>query len=478
MTILGSTRGKPIKVLLLSALDLSRAYCDAHLVLTVHSAGKLAVAQLEALGIKQYSIMNEKVDAKTPRSSSDADSAQTPESEKNLPLSGIKVLEMGQLIAGPFAGQILAAFGAEVVKIEPPGRGDPLRTWRKLDEQGTSYWWRSIARNKKSVTIDLSQPAGCDIARQLILQSDVLLENFRPGRMEAWALGPETFTDIHPQLIYTRVSGYGQQGPYAAKPGFASACEAVAGLRYLNGHPGEKPVRMNLSLGDSLAGMHAAMGVMLALIARMRKFGSGQIVDVSIMESVFNMMEGVLPEFSGAGAIREPSGSTVTGIVPTNTYQCKDGRYIVIGGNGDSIFQRLMHAVDRPDMAEDDRMADNKGRVLHEQLIDDVLSAWCETLSSVDVLRTLEAADVPVGPVNSIADIVEDEQFKARGVFEEVDVAGDGRIVPAMHPRLSCAAAQTRWAGPELGEHTFEVLSSWLGASQIQFDTWQAQRLI
>lgn len=385
---------------------------------------------------------------------------------------------MGQLIAGPFAGQILAAFGAEVVKIEPPGRGDPLRTWRKLDEAGTSYWWRSIARNKKSVTLDLSQPAGCDIARQLLMQSDVLVENFRPGRMEAWGLGPDAFSQTHPQLIYTRVSGYGQDGPYSSKPGFASACEAVAGLRYLNGQPGEKPVRMNLSLGDSLAGMHAAMGVLLALIARMRRFGGGQMVDVSIMESVFNMMEGVLPEFSGTGAIREPSGSTVTGIVPTNTYRCKDGRFIVIGGNGDSIFQRLMHVVGRPDMAQDDRLSDNPGRVLHEELIDEVLASWCESLLSADALRLLENADVPAGPVNSIADIAEDAQFVARGVFEEVDVAGQKRLVPSMHPKLSATEAQTRWSGPELGEHTADVLSSWLGASQAELDSWYAQRLI
>lgn len=385
---------------------------------------------------------------------------------------------MGQLIAGPFAGQILAAFGAEVVKIEPPGRGDPLRNWRKLDEAGTSYWWRSIARNKKSVTIDLSQPEGCDIARQLLMQSDVLVENFRPGRMEAWGLGPDAFAQSHPQLIYTRVSGYGQDGPYASKPGFASACEAVAGLRYLNGYPGEKPVRMNLSLGDSLAGMHAAMGVMLALIARLRSFGNGQMVDVSIMESVFNMMEGVLPEFSGAGAIREPSGSTVTGIVPTNTYRCKDGRYIVIGGNGDSIFQRLMCAVGRPDLAQDSRLADNQGRVIHEELIDGVLANWCESVVAADALQLLDDADVPVGPVNSIADIVDDEQFAARGVFEEVDVAGQKRYVPAMHPRLSATEAKTFWPGPELGEHTAEVLSSWLGSSQAQLDSWQAQRLI
>ena len=398
--------------------------------------------------------------------------------DSNLPLSGIRVLEMGQLIAGPFAGQILAAFGAEVVKIEPPGRGDPLRTWRKLDEDGTSYWWRSIARNKKSVTLDLSQAQGCEIARQLLMESDVLVENFRPGRMEAWGLGPERFIESHPSLIYTRVSGYGQDGPYAQKPGFASACEAMAGLRYLNGHPGEKPVRMNLSLGDSLAGMHAAMGVLLALIGRIRYRGAGQCVDVSIMESVFNMMEGVLPEYTGAGVVREPSGSTVTGIVPTNTYRCRDGRFIVIGGNGDSIFQRLMIAIDRADMAKDERFLDNQGRVAHEVLIDDVLTNWCETVSSKDALCVLDLADVPAGPVNSIADIIEDEQFKARGVFEQVDVSGQLRTVPTMHPRLSSGAAQCAWAGPELGAHTSDVLIDWLNVDAPQIATWREQKII
>jgi len=372
-----------------------------------------------------------------------------------LPLTGIRVLEMGQLIAGPFAGQILAAFGAEVVKVEPPGRGDPLRTWRQLDENGTSYWWRSIARNKKSLTLDLSRSDGRDIARDLIMQTDVVLENFRPGRMESWDLGPERFSQSHPALIYTRVSGYGQDGPYAGKPGFASACEAMAGLRYLNGYPDEKPVRMNLSLGDSLAGMHAALGVLLALIGKMRCGGKGQCVDVSIMESVFNMMEGVLPEFTGAGVVREPSGSTVTGIVPTNTYRCMDGRFIVIGGNGDSIFYRE-----------------------HEAMIDEVLESWCAANTSNAALHILDEADVPAGPVNSIADIANDEQFKARGVFETVEVSGEVRTVPAMHPRLSEAPARSQWAGPELGEHTAEVLADWLDADNAQIAHWRSAQII
>ncbi|MFK7852936.1 MAG: CaiB/BaiF CoA transferase family protein [Granulosicoccus sp.] len=396
----------------------------------------------------------------------------------SLPLSGIRVLEMGQLIAGPFAGQLLAAFGAEVIKIEPPGRGDPLRTWRQLDEQGTSYWWRSIARNKKSVTLDLSQKAGCDLVRRLLSHCDVLIENFRPGRMEAWGLGPEQLEQTHPELIYTRVSGYGQTGPYASRPGFASACEGVAGLRYVNGHPGQKPVRLNLSLGDSLAGMHATIGVLMALIGRQRFGQPGQTVDVSIVESVFNMMEGVLPEYDGAGVVREPSGSTVTGIVPTNTYACKDQRFIIIGGNGDSIFCRLMQAVGRQDLADDPRLSDNRGRVAHEAEIDDVLSAWCLTLDADQALAVLDQADVPAGPVNSIADIVADPHFQARGVFEEVVVGGEPRLVPAVHPHLCDTPAETRWAGPDLGEHTEQVLMEYLDVTSSEIENWRKQGLI
>ncbi|NND93001.1 MAG: CoA transferase [Granulosicoccus sp.] len=397
---------------------------------------------------------------------------------ENLPLAGIRVLEMGQLIAGPFAGQILAAFGAEVVKIETPGKGDPLRTWRVLDDEGTSYWWRSLARNKKSVTLNLSKPDGCLIARRLILEADVLIENFRPGRMEAWGLGPGDIRQDHPELIYTRVSGYGQTGPYAGKPGFASACEAVGGLRYVNGQPGEKPVRMNLSLGDTIAGLHATIGALMALIARQRLGRGGQMVDVSIVESVFNMLEGVLPEFDGAGVVREPSGSTVTGIVPTNTYRCRDGRYIVIGGNGDSIFKRLMSAVGQQGLADDPRLADNRGRVAHEQEIDDVLSAWSATLDSDQALRILDKADVPAGPVNSIADICNDPHFMARGVFEPLNVNGKERLMPAMHPRLDATPARSRWSGPSLGQHTGQVLQDWLGIDDNQLASWKEQHLI
>jgi len=375
---------------------------------------------------------------------------------------------------------MLGAFGADVVKIEPPKRGDPLRSWRALDNAGTSYWWRSIARNKRSVALDLASEDGRGIARKLLHKVDVVIENFRPGRMEAWGLGPEDLTASHPDLIYTRVSGYGQTGPYAARPGFASACEAEAGLRYVNGHPNQTPVRLNLSLGDSMAAMHAVVGVLLALLSRERSTVAcgGQVIDVSIVESIFNMMEGVYPEFAGAGVVREPSGTTVTGIVPTNTYRCSDNKCIVIGGNGDSIFKRLMIAIDKPSFATDTRMQDNKGRVAHEAEIDAALASWCAAQSSVEALTVLANADVPSGPVNSIREIAEDPHFRARGAFETVIVNGESRQLPAVHPKLSKTPATTLWAGPELGEHTDVVLTDWLQCSEAELGAWRSRGVI
>ena len=399
------------------------------------------------------------------------------EGNDNQVLRGVRVLEMGQLIAGPFAGQMLAAFGADVIKIEPPGRGDPLRKWRVLDDEGTSYWWRSIARNKKSVTVDLGIPAGREIARQLMCASDVVIENFRPGRMESWGLGPDDIRQDNPDLIYTRVSGYGQTGPYASRPGFASACEGVAGLRYVNGYPGETPVRLNLSLGDTLAGMHAMVGTLLALFNRQAGRG-GQSVDVSIVESIFNMLEGVYPEYDGRGVVREPSGSTLTGIVPTNTYRCLDGRFIVIGGNGDSIFKRLMNLIGRADLANDPRMQDNVGRVGCEREIDAALQDWTSGMDADSALQQLDDTDVPAGPINSIREIAEDPHFMARGAFEPVMVNGEPRHLPAVHPKLDATPAVTRWPGPEIGEHTVEVLHDWLGASDVEIENWRTSKIV
>jgi len=379
------------------------------------------------------------------------------------PLDGYRVLEMGQLLAGPFAASMLAYFGAEVIKIEPPGEGDPIRTWRVMKD-GVSLWWHSLGRNKKSVTLDLRTPRGRAIARELALKSDVLIENFRPGTLEKWGLGPADLWPENPGLVYGRISGYGQNGPYATKPGFASVCEGVGGFRYVNGFPGDAPVRPNLSIGDTLAGIHCVIGVLLACIQRSRDPQKrGQVIDAALYESVFNLMEGVVPEYSGAGVIREPSGSTLTGIVPTNTYRCKDGKFVIIGGNGDSIYKRLMQAINRAELADDPRMANNAGRVVHEKELDAAIGQWTRSLTAAGVLEILGKADVPSGPIYSVADMFTDPHFNARGLFEEVQVNGQPLKIPAMMPFLSATPGRTDWPGPTVGAHTAEVLGDLLG---------------
>ena len=381
------------------------------------------------------------------------------------PLEGIRVLEMGQLIAGPFASCMLGYFGAEIIKIEPPGRGDALRNWRVL-KNGTSLWWQSMGRNKKSITLNLRKQEGRAIAGRLAEHADVLIENFRPGVMEKWGLSPETLKARNPDLIYTRVSGYGQTGPLASRPGFASVCEGFGGFRHINGFPGEAPVRPNLSIGDTLAALHAVIGILLALHQRGKPGGSGQVVDVAIYESVFNMLESVVPEYDGANVTRGPSGSTLTGIVPTNTYLCGDGKYLIIGGNGDSIFQRLMRAAGRDDLADDPRLADNSGRVEHQEEVDGAISRWTANLDSSDVLERLAAASVPSGPIYDVADMMADPQFNARGMFETVQVDGVPLKIPALVPRLEDTPGETLWPGPALGEHNEEILGGRLGYSR------------
>ena len=373
------------------------------------------------------------------------------------PLEGLRVIEMGQLLAGPFTGTILAYFGAEVIKVEPPG-GDPVRGWRLLRD-GTSLWYRSLGRNKKSVTLDLKSDRGRELAGQLIDTADVVVENFRPGLMEKWGLGPEQVKVRNPGLVYARISGYGQTGPYASKPGYASVTEGFGGFRYINGEPGQAPVRPNISMGDTLAAIHAALGIALALVQRAKPgSGEGQVIDVALYESVFNLMEGLVPEFDGAGAIREPSGTTVTGIVPTNTYRCDDGKFVVIGGNGDSIFKRLMQAAGRSDMAENPEMADNAGRVVHEAEIDEALSGWCAAHSSVHIINTLEEVRVPVGPIYSVEDMLSDPQYQARGMFEQVEIDGEPLKIPAILPKLADTPGRTDWPGGEVGSHNEYVL--------------------
>lgn len=382
------------------------------------------------------------------------------------PLDGIRVIELGQLLAGPFTGSILGYFGAEIIKIEPPEGGDPIRSWR-IVEDGTSLWWHSIGRNKKSVTIDLKTERGRQLVKQLINSADIVVENFRPGVMEKWQLGPEQFKQSNPKLVYARISGFGQTGPYSQKPGYASVTEGISGFRYVNGIPGSAPVRPNLSIGDTIAAIHTALGITMALLER-NNSGTGQVVDVALYEAMFNLMEAVVPEYDGAGVVREPSGSTVTGIVPTNTYLCADNKYVVIGGNGDSIFKRLMMAAGHPEMANNPAMADNSGRVQNEAEIDTALASWCLSLTSKTVIDTLEKERVPVGPIYTVADMMADQHFQARGLFEQVEINGKPLKIPAIIPRLEKTPGSTEWSGPTLGQHTHDVLSGLLALSDQQ----------
>lgn len=384
---------------------------------------------------------------------------------QDKPLSGMRVIEMGQLIAGPFTGSVLGYFGAEVIKIEPI-TGDPVRYWR-LTENNTSYWWHSVSRNKKSITLNLKSEEGRKIAKDLILKSDVLIENFKPGTLERWGMSPDDLKKDNPGLISARISGYGQTGPRSHLPGYASVCEGYGGFRYVNGFQDRPPVRPNLSIGDTLAGLHAAMGVMLAYIQREKDpERKGQVVDAAIYESVFNLMEAVVPEYSGCGAIREPSGSTITGIVPTNTYLTSDDKHVIIGGNGDSIFKRLMIAIGRPDMAEDPRFEHNQGRVENEKEIDEAIEKWTREHTSDEILTTMDEVSVPAGPILSVEDMMNDEHYIARGMFQEVEANGRTLHIPAMLPILTETPGSTEWPGPELSEHTDEVLTDLLGKDQ------------
>ena len=398
-------------------------------------------------------------------------------SDSQRPLDGVRVIEMGQLLAGPFTGTILAYFGAEVIKVEPPG-GDPIRGWRQVRD-GTSLWYRSLGRNKKSVTLDLKSERGRELALQLLESADVAIENFRPGMMEKWGLGPEQVKARNPGLVYARISGYGQTGPYAGKPGYASVTEGFGGFRYINGEPGKAPVRPNISLGDTVAAIHAALGIALALIQRAKPgAGEGQVIDVALYESVFNLMEGIVPEYDGAGVIREPSGTTVTGIVPTNTYRCDDGKYVVIGGNGDSIFKRLMVAAGRSDMAENPAMADNAGRIVHEEEIDEALALWCASHSSAHIINTLEQERVPVGPIYSVEDMMADPQYQARGLFESVEIDGKPLKIPAIMPRLDATPGRTDWPGSAVGSHNDEILGGLLQLDAAELERLHAEGVI
>jgi crotonobetainyl-CoA:carnitine CoA-transferase CaiB-like acyl-CoA transferase len=395
----------------------------------------------------------------------------------SLPLSGLRVLELGQLIAGPFASKILAEFGADVIKIEPPKTGDPLRTWRLLHE-GTSVWWAAHARNKRSVTLDLRQPEGQDVIRKLAADADILIENFRPGAMEKWGLGFKDLHAINPKLIMLRVSGYGQSGPYRDRPGFGVIGEAMGGLRYLSGEPGRPPVRVGVSIGDTLSGLHGVIGVMMALRHREQQGGVGQEVDVALYESVFNMMESLLPEYSKFGVVRQPSGASMPGIVPTNAYLCRDGRYALIAGNGDSIYKRLMEAIGREDLATDPALANNVGRAANAERIDAAISAYTEQHPLDFILDAMNKAGVPAGKSYDAADIAQDPHYQARDMILNATLP-DGSVVqvPGIVPKLSQTPGQITRPAPELGQHTAEVLEG-LGISAAQQTDWKERGII
>jgi formyl-CoA transferase len=374
-------------------------------------------------------------------------------------LRGIKVLELGQLIAGPFAGKTLAEFGADVIKVEPPGVGDPLRKWRMLRD-GTSVWWEVQSRNKRSVCFDLREPEGQEVVRRLAAQADVLIENFKPGTLEGWGLGWEQLHALNPKLIMLRISGYGQTGPYKDRPGFGVIGEAMGGIRHLTGEPGRVPVRVGVSLGDTLAALHGVIGVMMALYHRSANGGEGQFIDVALYESVFNVMESLLPEYDAFGAVRERAGSALPGIAPTNAYACQDGAYVLVAGNGDSIFRRLMQVIGRPDLGTDPALAHNDGRVARTDEIDAAIQAWTRTRTRDEVLALLDEAKVPAGKIYSIADIASDPHYLAREmVVKTLTADGTTLRVPGVVPKLSLTPGRIATPAPMLGEHTASVVS-------------------
>jgi formyl-CoA transferase len=391
-------------------------------------------------------------------------------------LTGLKVVELGQLIAGPFAAKTLADFGADIIKIEPPGAGDPLRQWRLLKE-GTSVWWQVQSRNKRSLALDLRQSEAQAVVRKLIIEADVLIENFRPGAMESWGLGPDALLELNPGLIILRISGYGQTGPYKDKPGFGVVAEAMGGLRHLSAEPGRLPVRVGVSIGDTLASLHGVIGILMALHEKQRS-GLGQVIDVALYEAVFNCMESLLPEYSAFGAVRGPAGSALPGIAPSNAYLCKDGKCALIAGNGDSIFKRLMMAIGRDDLAVDPTLTDNAGRVRRVEEIDAAIGAWTSKLNVAEVLAVLDQAAVPAGRIYTVEDIAADPHYLARGMLAEVSMS-DGSIlkVPGMVPKLSRTPGQHRRNAPSLGQDTNAVLLD-LGITEDQISEMRKRGIV
>ena len=412
----------------------------------------------------------------SPNSASQPNSQAAHQGTGVRPLDGLKVLELGQLIAGPFASKILAEFGADVIKVEPPA-GDPLRKWRYIHED-TSVWWAAHARNKRSITIDLRQPEGQDLVRLLAKDADILIENFRPGAMEKWGLGFEDLHAINPKLIMLRVSGYGQTGPYKDRPGFGVIGEAMGGLRYLSGEPGRPPVRVGVSIGDTLSGLHGVIGVLMALRHREMQNGVGQEIDVALYESVFNMMESLIPEYSKFGAIRQPSGASMPGIAPTNAYPTKDGKYALIAGNGDSIFKRLMMLIEREDLANDPQLQDNIGRAKNAETLDQAISDWTQARTLDEVLDKLNEANVPSGRSYDAQDIAQDPHYRARDMILQTQLPDGSSIeVPGIVPKLSKTPGQVDRLAPKLGEHTEEILKE-LGVDEQTRQAWKDKGVI
>ncbi|MEY4449135.1 MAG: hypothetical protein RLZZ433_2150 [Pseudomonadota bacterium] len=391
-------------------------------------------------------------------------------------LAGLKVLEMGQLIAGPFAAKTLADFGADVIKVEPPNSGDPLRKWRMLKD-GTSIWWQVQSRNKRSIALDLRTPEGQELVRQLAQDADVLIENFRPGALEAWGLSPDDLIARNPKLIVLRISGYGQTGPYRNRPGFGVIGEAMGGLRHLTAEPGRVPVRVGVSIGDTLSALHGVIGILLALQHR-HATGRGQVIDVALYEAVFNCMESLLPEYSAFGAVRGPAGSALPGIAPTNAYQCKDGAYALIAGNGDSIFKRLMVLIGREDLANDVSLQDNSGRVARVQELDQAVGEWTAKHSVDEVLNALDGVSVPAGRIYTVADIAADPHYAAREMLQNIQLDDGSQLtIPGVVPKLSVTPGQHRSNAPALGQDTDAILKE-IGLSAAQIEKLKASGIV
>ena len=382
------------------------------------------------------------------------------------PLAKLKVIEMGQLIAGPFAAKTLADFGADVIKIEPPKVGDALRKWRLLKD-GTSVWWQVQSRNKRSLSLDLRQAEAQEIVRTLIGEADVLIENFRPGTLEGWGLDPEKLLELNPKLIVLRISGYGQTGPYRDKPGFGVVAEAMGGLRHLTAEPGRVPVRVGISIGDTLASLHGVIGILLALQER-HQSGKGQVIDIALYEAVFNCMESLLPEYSAFGEVRQAGGSALPGIAPSNAYLCSDGGYVLVAGNGDSIFKRLMNMIGRADLANDPALENNDGRVARVAELDQAIGAWAQTMTTDQALQLLDSVAVPAGKIYTVADMAKDPHYKARGNIENIQMRDGTKLdVPSVIPKLSRTPGSIKTLAPEIGENTDEILQS-IGLTEAQ----------